>query len=462
MLKTSITMAISGLWLTLACGAGAEPPNVVVIIADDLGYADVGFNGCEDIPTPNIDRIASEGVRFSSGYVTAAVCGPSRAGLITGRYQHRFGGSVNPTVDPTVPNGVPRDEMTIAEMLRPAGYSSMAVGKWHLGTYPGLRPRERGFDEFYGFLSGGHDYFPENLTLEDLSEVRQQWDWYRTKLLHNGERVGTDSYLTDELSDAAVDFIGREHGGRFFLYLAYNAPHTPMQATEQYLSRFPELEGRRKVYAAMVSAMDDGIGRVLDELEHRGVSDNTLVVFLSDNGGARNNASRNEPLRGAKGDLFEGGIRVPFAMRWPDQLPGGVTYSLPMTSLDIAATIVAAVGPAAASNPAKPLDGVDIRPFVRGENPGRPYETIFWWVPGVNQVAIRHGDMKAIELTDAENERKNERLLFDLARDAAESDDLSSQHTELMDELVDRVRRWTDGMMPPAYPGLGSWDPAGR
>ncbi|MEO1536046.1 MAG: sulfatase-like hydrolase/transferase, partial [Planctomycetota bacterium] len=337
-----------------------EPPNLVVIIADDLGYADVGFNGCEDIPTPNIDRIAAEGVRFSSGYVTSAICGPSRAGLITGRYQHRFGSSLNPTIDPTVHNGVPRDELTIAEMLRPAGYTSMAVGKWHLGTFPGLHPRDRGFDEFYGFLTGGHDYFPENLTLEDLSEVRRQWGWYRTKLLHNGKRVSTDEYLTDELSNAAVDFIHREHRGPFFLYLAYNAPHTPMQATEEYLARFPELEGRRKVYAAMVSAMDDGIGRVLDALDQSDVADNTLVVFLSDNGGARNNASSNEPLRGYKRELFEGGLRVPFAMRWPDRFPSGAVYSDPVISLDIAGTIAAAAGSAVATNPEKPLDGVDL------------------------------------------------------------------------------------------------------
>ncbi len=436
-----------------------DPPNLVVIIADDLGYADVGFNGCQDIPTPHIDRIAAEGVRFTDGYVTSAVCGPSRAGLITGRYQHRFGSSLNPTIDPTVHNGVPRDELTIAEMLRPAGYTSMAVGKWHLGTFPGLRPRERGFDEFYGFLSGGHDYFAENLTLEDLSEVRKQWDWYRTKLLHNGERVATEAYLTDELSDAAADFVDRAHDGPFFLYLAYNAPHTPMQATEEYLARFPELEGRRKVYAAMVSAMDDGIGRVLDALDRQGVADNTFVVFLSDNGGARNNASSNDPLRGFKRELFEGGVRVPLAMRWPVQLPAGAVYEHPMTSLDIAATIAAAAGEGVASNPDKPLDGVDIRPFVNGRTTDRPYDAVYWWVPNHDEVAIRVGDSKAIEFRGKENQDKPERFLFDLAADASETSNTADREPTAALELIERVRRWTETMVPPAYPALGSWDP---
>ena len=215
-----------------------RPPNLVLIVTDDQGWWDVGFNGCTDIPTPNIDRIAREGVRFSDGYVTDSVCGPSRAGLITGRYQDRFGASRNPTIDPSVPdNGVPRTERNLAELLGPRGYKTMAVGKWHLGTHPDLVPSERGFDEFYGFLSGGHRYFPEQLTLEDLSEVDRPWAWYQTKLLHNVRRVSIDEYLTDALSSAAVEFVERTQDSPFFLYLAYNAPHTPLQAPPEYLER---------------------------------------------------------------------------------------------------------------------------------------------------------------------------------------------------------------------------------
>jgi len=440
----------------------AEQPNLVLIIADDLGYADVGFNGCEDIPTPSIDRIATGGVRFSNAYVTAAVCGPSRAGLITGRHQDRFGSCLNPTVDPSVPNnGVPTSERNIAELLRPAGYTSIAVGKWHLGTYPGLHPRDRGFDEFYGFLTGGHDYFPENLTLEDLSEVDRQWAWYRTKLLDNGVRVGTDDYLTDELSDRAVRFIDGHDEGPFFVYLCYNAPHTPMQATEKYLSRFPGIENtRRRTYAAMVSAMDDGIGRVLDALDRNGHAEDTIVVFLSDNGGARNNASHNTPLRGYKATPFEGGIRVPFAIRWPGVADAGVTFEEPISSLDIAATIVEAAGPEARSQirETHPLDGVDLRPFLTGEREGRPHDVLFWRWVHKDEAAVRLGDTKLI----ARGDERGGDLLFDLAGDISERHnlmrpDLAAETDITADPLRRALERWFEGLVPPAYPGLGSW-----
>jgi len=447
----------------VGAGAGVAPakPNLVVIIADDLGYADVGFNGSSEIPTPNIDRIAREGVRFTDGYVTAAVCGPSRAGLITGRYQDRFGGSVNPTIDPSVLNGPPVEERTLAELLGGAGYTSMAVGKWHLGTHPDLWPRRRGFDEFYGFLSGGHSYFPERLTLEDLSEVRERWGWYRTKLLHNGVRVGTDASLTDELSDAGAEFVARAAGGGpFFLYLAYNAPHTPMQATEAYLDRFAHIENdRRRTYAAMVSAMDDGIGRVLNALDGAGVAEETLVVFLSDNGGAENNASDNGGLRGHKGDPFEGGVRVPFAMRWPAGMRGGVVYDRPVSALDIAGTIVAAAGPEASALLAadRPLDGVDLRPFVNGAAEGDPHGALFWRWQDRDEVAVRRGDWKLIERRGAQPRR----MLFALDSDPGERRNLAAEREEVARALSELVWEWAEEMVPPAYPSLGSWKPGG-
>jgi len=444
--------------LPAACSAqDTEPkPNFVLIVADDLGYADVGFNGCEEIPTPNIDRIADEGVRFGAGYVTAAVCGPSRAGFITGRHQDRFGCSINPTPDPSVPNGIPEDEHNIAQLLKPAGYTSMAVGKWHLGTHPDEHPRDRGFDEFYGFLTGGHDYFPENLTLEDLSEVRERWSWYRTKLLHNGKRVATDDYLTDELSDMAVDFVERRAGeGPFFLYLAYNAPHTPMQATEEYLARFAHIEdGRRRTYAAMVSSMDDGIGRMLDALDAEGVADNTLVVFLSDNGGARNNASENTPLRGHKSDPFEGGIRVPFAMRWPGVLPADADYPHPVSSLDLAATFTASAGVEVRES--HPLDGVDLRPHLTGEDPAPPHDVLFWRWYTRGSWAARDASGKVIE-------QRNGRLVFEIASDIGEQNNLeSSREGEGIAQRLEALYEiWVQPMIPPIRPGLGSWNPRG-
>lgn len=434
-------------------------PNLVILLADDLGYADVGFQGATDIRTPHIDRIAREGVRFTDGYVTGAVCGPSRAGLITGRYQDRFGSGINPTVDPSMPNGVPRSERMISELLGPAGYRSMAVGKWHLGTHPGLHPRDRGFDEFYGFLTGGHDYFPERLTLEDLSEVRFRWDWYRTKLLHNGVRVETDEYLTDELSNAAVEFIDRQTADDpFFLYLAYNAPHTPMQATDAYLSRFPEIkDDRRRTYAAMVSAMDDGVGRVLEALERAGVADNTLVVFLSDNGGAHNNGSSNSPLRGRKSHPWEGGIRVPFAIRWPGVIEPGTTYELPISALDIAATIVAAAGSEAqaAVLPDKPLDGVDLRPYLDGSAEGAPHDALLWRWHVRDQFAVRAGDDKLIETTAGSAFDG----LFDLANDPAETTDRLPIDEATAERLRAVAIPWIEQLVPPAHPSLGTWKP---
>ncbi|MEO0588379.1 MAG: sulfatase-like hydrolase/transferase [Planctomycetota bacterium] len=439
-----------GLALSERSASADRLPNLIVILSDDQGYRDTGFNGSKDIPTPHTDRIANEGVRFTNGYVTYAVCGPSRAGLITGRYQDRFGAILNPIVDPSVPNnGVPTSEKNIAELLKPLGYTTMTVGKWHLGTHPDLRPHVRGFDEFYGFLSGGHDYFPENLTLEDLSEVDRQWAWYRTKLLHNGKRVGTDAYLTEELSDAAVDFIERKKDEPFFLYLSYNAPHTPMQATDEDLARFSHIENeRRRTYAAMVASMDDGIGRVLDTLDELGLAEDTIVFFLSDNGGASNNAANNWPLKGHKGSPHEGGLRVPFAVRWTGTYPAGVDFDHPVLALDIAGTIA---GQAGASVPAdKPLDGVDLTPFLTGDNDGAPHDALYWRWYKAGRLVIRRGDHKLIVHGD-------NRQLYDLSADIGESNNLIDANPQLADELQAEVEAWAEDMVGPIAPGLGSW-----
>ncbi len=435
-------------------------PNLIVILTDDQGYADVGFNGCKDIPTPNIDRIANEGARCTNGYVTYAVCGPSRAGLITGRYQDRFGACRNPTIDPTVPNnGVPRSEKMISEILQTVGYKSMAVGKWHLGTYPGLRPLERGFDEFYGFLSGGHDYFPENLTLEDLSEVTEPWAWYRTKLLRNDRRVETKEYLTDELSQAGVDFIDRNHEQPFFLYMAYNAPHTPMQASEKYLARFSNIEDvRRRTYAAMVSSVDDGVGMILDKLAEHQLDEDTIVFFLSDNGGATNNSSINRPLRGNKGDPFEGGVRVPFAVRWSGTIPAGVNYHKPVSSLDIAATI--ASHSQASVSQEKPLDGVDLVPYLTGKNQSYPHSVLYWRWYDSKRYAIRSGDDKLIIRNSKKDLKKFDKVaLYDLVEDVSEKNNLARSRPHDVSEAESELETWREQLVPPLAPGLGSWIP---
>lgn len=433
----------------------SSKPNLIVIMTDDIGYADVGFNGCLDIPTPAIDRIADEGVRFTQGYVSFPVCGPSRAGFLTGRYQDRFGFTTNPTIDPNNPvAGLPVEEETIAQVLRKANYDSAIIGKWHMGTHPKFHPLERGFDYFYGFLSGGHNYFPEELTLNDLSDVNSKWGWYRTKIIENRAPVETDEYLTDEFSNAAVGYIEEqvENNQHFMLYLAYNAPHTPMQATEKYLSRFPNIsDERRRTYAAMVSAVDDGVERILKTLDETGITDNTIVVFLSDNGGAANNASSYEPLRGRKGDLFEGGIRVPFAMKWKGVIPEGQTYNKPISSLDIMATITAQTD--VKINPMKPLDGVDLIPFLTGENTGNPHDFLFWRKWEQNAMAVRHGSYK---LAANRQQEQNPPELYNILSDISETNNVKSSQKELSENLMKEWQNWNSKMKDRVFPTLGS------
>ncbi len=436
---------------------GAEKPNLIIIMTDDHGYADVGFNGSTEIPTPHIDRIAQEGVRFTSGYVTYPVCGPSRAGLLTGRYQGRFGFRRNPTLNPFDPlAGLPLEEPIISEILGSVGYHSGIIGKWHMGTHPRFRPNKRGFDEFFGFLSGGHDYFPENLTYPDIESVDRAGRWYNTKLLRNEKRVEIDEYLTDELSKEAVKFVQRNQRKPFFLYLAYNAPHTPMQASEKYLKRFAHIEDEhRRTYAAMVSSVDDGVGMLLDTLDALNLSEKTLVFFLSDNGGAayRINAANNAPFRSFKGQVFEGGVRVPFALRWKGAVPAGVDYNYPISALDILGTIADLAG--VNIDPTRPLDGVNLIPYINGERNDPPHERLYWHMYDRDRSAIltSGGDKLVIMPEDGT------RALYNLNNDLGETHDLSSQKRQKTDALEAELETWKAQMKPPFYDGLGTWQP---
>lgn len=433
----------------------SERPNLVLIVTDDQGYWDVGFNGCTDIPTPNIDRIAGEGARFANGYVSYPVCGPSRAGFMTGRYQGRFGFRNNPTLNPADPMaGLPVEEENIAEVLGKVGYHSGIIGKWHLGTHPKFRPNKQGFDEFYGFVAGGHRYFPEDLIYEDIESVDKKGGWYQTKLRRNDVAVETDEYLTDELSHEAVDFIARNHAAPFFLYVAYNAPHTPMQASKKYLDRFDHIEDPlRKAYAAMVSAVDDGVGRILAELSRHDLNENTLVVFISDNGGAGNNGSINLPLRGSKGGLYEGGMHVPFALRWTGRVPAGLDYQHPVSSLDILGTMAGLTGVEIAKD--RPLDGVNLMPYLTGECDDAPHEYLFWEMIHSGDAVVRHGDdkLKVAYKTDTTE-------LFDLGEDLGEANDLAALEGKKAKRLRRELKQWTDQLKPSQFDGLGTWDPA--
>ncbi|WP_211093380.1 sulfatase family protein [Flammeovirga agarivorans] len=431
----------------------AKSPNLIVIMVDDMGWEDVGFNGCKDIPTPNIDRIAKEGVQFEQGYVSFPVCGPSRAGFLTGRYQDRFGFTTNPSINPEDERcGLPVEEETMAEVLKKGDYNSAIIGKWHMGTHSKFHPLKRGFDYFFGFLSGGHHYLPELLTLKDLSEVTKKWDWYSTKIRENYDAVEVDDYLTDELTDATIRYINKqaENDQQFMVYLAYNAPHAPLEATEKYLSRFDHIENkRRKTYAAMVSAVDDGVGRVLKALEDKGIDENTLVVFLSDNGGSKKNASNNGPLRGFKTDMFEGGVRVPFAMRWKGELPEGMKYEHPISSLDIMATIVAQAN--IKINKERPLDGVDLVPYLKGEVDGIPHNYLFWRKWEQNCMAVRHGNYK---LLANKNMESNPTELFDIENDPYETTNIKGQNKKLSKELMSEWMKWNDQLKDRVFPRL--------
>jgi arylsulfatase A-like enzyme len=428
----------------------AQNPNVIVIVADDLGYNDVGFNGCKDIPTPNIDRIAKAGVVFSSGHVTFGVCSPSRAGLLTGRYQYRFGFERNPlyvTSDSTM--GLSLSEETMADVLGRSGYNSMLVGKWHLGAHPSLHPLKRGFKEFFGFLGGGHQYFPEKWTLQNPEDANGEGESYRTKLNRNYTVVEETEYLTDALSREAVSFVERNKAKPFFLYLAYNAPHGPLQATEKYLKRFENIKNsKRRTYAAMVSAVDDGVGDLLDKLTETGAIDNTIIVFLSDNGGPlADNGSDNTPLRGKKGSVFEGGIRVPFAMQWTKQIPANSTYDKPIISLDVFSTVLANVENAA--KPKNPLDGVDLLPYLTHKNKNAPHDYLFWRNIGAGNYAVINKDEKKMVVL------KDSSFLYDLKKEIHETTNILDKEKALATDINKARVTWEKGMIAPIFLGLG-------
>jgi arylsulfatase A-like enzyme len=421
----------------LADGPPARP-NVVILLADDLGYADVGFQGCKDVPTPHIDSLARSGVRCTSGYVSGPYCSPTRAGLLTGRYQQRFGHEFNPGAGPDA--GLPLGETTIADRLRAAGYVTGLVGKWHLGSAAEFHPQKRGFDEFFGFLGGAHPYLPGR----------------GAPIYRGAEVVEEREYLTDAFAREAVAFIDRHKAKPFFLYLAFNAVHTPMQATGPRLKRFEAIAERpRRTYAAMTAAMDEAVGRVLDKLRSAGLEEDTLIFFFSDNGGPTMrgttiNGSRNTPLRGSKRTTLEGGIRVPFVVRWKGKLPAGKVYDRPVIQLDVLPTALAAAG--AAVRPEWKLDGVDLLPYLDGRNGSPPHEALYWRLG--RQTAIRRGDWKLVRYdstVDGKPGGVTPARLYDLARDVGEAHDLAAKEPERAKELEAAWQKWSEQLARPRW-----------
>ena len=425
-----MTLAMLAVLCGLSSVTAAERPNIIIFLADDLGYADIGVNGCQDIPTPNIDGIAKNGVRFTDGYAAHPVCSPSRAALMSGMYQHRFGFEHNsgPERYASPDFGMPREIPSLAEKLKAADYATGMMGKWHIGFKEGLRPHERGFDYHYGFLSGARSFYPDN---------PREFD----PIIRNGEVVkGEKDYLTDAFARESVDFIERSKGRPWFLYLAFNAVHSPLEATEKYEARFPQITDRkRKTYAGMLSALDDAVGRVMAKVRDLGQEENTLVMFYSDNGGPTpETSSRNDPLRGFKGQMFEGGIRVPFVMQWKGKLPAGQTYRQPVMGFDCHATALAASGVETAGD--KPLDGVNLIPFVTGRQSENPHARLFWRAG--QQHAVRLGDWKLVST------RFQPPLLFNLKDDIGEQHDLAASQPDKLKELQAAFAVWEKGTQP--------------
>jgi len=434
----------------------AEKPNVVVILCDDLGYADVGFNGARDIRTPELDRLAKGGTIFTSAYVAHPFCGPSRTALMTGRYPHVIGAPFN------LPNsgdgierynnlGVGVHETFISEVLRKAGYFTGAIGKWHLGITAPYQPNSRGFDDFYGFLGGGHDYLPAKFGPAYDRQVKAGTKYINEYLLpleHNGKPVTETEYLTDGLSREAVRFVHEAAAKKtpFFLYLAYNAPHTPLQAKPQDLAQFPDIKDRkRQTYAAMVYGVDRGVGELVKALKATGAYDNTLIVFLSDNGGRTDEGADNTPLRGVKGDTWEGGYRVPMFFHWPKHVPAGQSFDHPVTALDFYPTFA---GLAGATLPVgKKLDGVDIwKDFLAGRNP-RSHGMIFAlrYRGKFSEVGARLDQWKITRVANGPWK------LFNLTDDIGERHDLSGQFPQRLRDMVGAAERWSRDHVRPQW-----------
>ena len=421
---------------------GNTPPNIVVILADDLGYGDVGFNGCPDIPTPNIDSLAANGALCTNGYATHPVCSPSRAAIMTGRYQQRFGHELSPTFDTIIPAnpglGLPESELTLPQLLKPAGYVCGALGKWHLGFAPNLFPTQRGFDEFFGFLDAQQSY-------------------YNTWIYQSETLIKEPTYLTDAFTREGVSFINRHASEPFFLYLAYNAVHKPYdQPPDVYMERVAYItDPSRQLYAAMVVALDDGVGQVLATLQAQNLLENTLIFFLSDNGAPNKTFTRNLPLRGYKGDMLEGGVRVPFAAQWTGRLPANMLYDGLVSSLDIVPTAAAAAAVALPTDRA--YDGLNIMPYLTGEQVS-PVRSLFWrWFglgpdgpPGSGNTiwAVRSGPLKLV-VERAKDEEPP--ALYNLPSDIGETQDLAATQPGDVSNLTQLYAQWTLNTIPPIW-----------
>jgi arylsulfatase A-like enzyme len=403
-------------------------PNLLIFYSDDQGWGETGCYGNKEIPTPNIDSLASNGVRFTQGYVAATYCSPSRAGLLTGRYPTRFGHEYNAVANQS---GLRLDQVTLANRLKDLGYATCCVGKWHLGNGMEYRPTKRGFDEFYGTLANTPFFQPKNFVDSRISDaVREVSD--------------PNFYTTEAYAERSVDWLEKNRDKPWFLYLPFNAQHAPLQAPQKYLDRFPDIANeKRRLFAAMLAAQDDAVGRVLGKIREMGQEENTLVFYIADNGGpTQSTTSKNGGLRGFKMTTYEGGPRVPFISQWKGHWPAGAVYDLPVFNLDVLPTMVAAAGGKISDSDR--LDGVDLAPYLTGANKSRPHETMYWRFG--EQWAVRHGDLKLVMSRGGSGKPE----LYDLAADFGESKDLASSRPEDVTTLKAMWDKWSAEQAPPS------------
>ena len=420
--------------------AQTRKPNVIVFLSDDVGYGEYGFQGNKQIPTPHIDSIAAGGVRFTQGYVSGPYCSPTRAGLMTGRYQTRFGHEFNEggAAGLTGNFGLPLSETTFANRKHDLGYATCAIGKWHLGGRPEFLPMKRGFDDFYGTVANTPFFNPPNfIDSRKGSQLQPVMD--------------DKFYTTDAYAARAVEWIELHKEQPYFLYMPFNAQHAPLQATEKYLARFASIgDENRRTFAAMMSAMDEAVGQVLAKVRALRQEENTLIFFLSDNGGpTAQTTSSNGPLRGFKATTWEGGVRVPFCAQWKGKIPAGQTYEHPIIQLDILPTAIAAAG--AQVDPAWKLDGVNLLPYLTGQNKAKPHETLYWRFG--QQWAIRHGDWKLVVGNEPGNPATKEKPaeLINLAADIGESKNLAAEQPAKVKELLALYAAWNAEQKDPLW-----------
>ncbi|MEZ6086489.1 MAG: sulfatase [Pirellulaceae bacterium] len=449
-----------------------DQPNIVILLADDLGYGELGCQGNPEIPTPHIDSIADQGIRFTQAYVAGPNCSPSRASLMTGRIPTRFGYEFNPigarNEDPSI--GLPASEQTIAQMLHDRGYTTGLIGKWHLGGAAAYHPHRRGFDEFFGFTHEGHYFVPPPFQ-GTLSMLRRkaipgggEGRWIGTDLIYSthmghdepdydannpiirgGQPFDESSYLTDAFTREAVSFIDRHRDKPFFLYVAYNAVHSPLQAKKSDLERVAKIKDvHRRIFAGMLVCLDDSVGQILSRIKDAGIERETWVIFLSDNGGpTRELTSSNRPLRGEKGSMYEGALRVPCLMTWPGKLPFGEVYDNPILSADLFATSATLAG----AKVHQPIDGVDLMPYLLGEKQDAPHDVLYWRQG--NRTALRKGNWKLVR--NGGNKRSSAWELYDLEKDLSEQNDLVDKHPEILEQLKERWQELDAQMKPPLF-----------